>query len=453
MKQIIKPGYLLTLALFTLASFSASAHREGSEPGLPLYDPFQVRVLNLSMNPTDWETIKADTTYTIKVHASLWEGNDMANMISVSVRRKSGDRLGDKVSLKIDINDYYGLPGTPYPKAVPIWNGVKKLSLENGDDVDVVSEGFAWYLHHLATRTGDDYTGYTPGHAAWVKLKVNTEVVGVYLNVEQRDKTFLRNRGLYSKGETWLYKAGDKGSNYSLKVGNPDSPTLANVLCYSPFGAASSDGGGGGGGGKGKKGGGSTSTTCEAPQTDAGVTAQLDQHIDMRAMLTQAAVEAFTLGPDAMMSKGKNFYFVDFLEGATFPDARRRYIPWDLDTVFTTQSAEGSIYGQERKKGKNTEFSQSGYQELILNNPDFRSRYNCIMDGLLNGPMNTVAIDGFLATLEPVLTEAGLESDPNNNIDGSLKGHFQSLRQWATDRAANIKGQLAAEGLTCSSAM
>jgi hypothetical protein len=84
MKQIIKPGYLLTLALFTLASVPASAHHEGSEPGLALYDPFQVRVLNLSMDPTDWETIKADTTYTIEVHASLWEGVDLSatNMAS-----------------------------------------------------------------------------------------------------------------------------------------------------------------------------------------------------------------------------------------------------------------------------------------------------------------------------------------------------------------------------------
>jgi hypothetical protein len=448
MKQIIKPGYLLTLALFTLASVPASAHHEGSEPGLALYDPFQVRVLNLSMDPTDWETIKADTTYTIEVHASLWEGVDLSatNMVSVSVRRKSGDRLGDKVSLKVDINEYYGLPGDPYPQAVPIWNGVKKLSLENGDDVNVVSEGFAWYLHHLATKTSDGYSDYRPGHAAWVKLMVNNQDMGVYLNVEQRDKTFLRNRGLYTQGETWLYKAGDKGSNYSLKVGNPDSPTLANVLCYSPFGAASSDGGGGGGG-RGKKGGGSTSTTCEAPRDAAGVTAQLDQHIEMRGMLTQGAVEAFTMGPDAMFSKGKNFYFVDFAAG------KRRYIPWDLDTVFTTQNPEGSIYGQERKKGKNTEFSQSEYQQLILNNPEFRRRYNCIMDGLVNGPMSTVAIDDFLTRLEPVLSAAGLESDPNNNIDGSLKGLFQSLRQWATDRAVNIQGQLANESFDCSSTL
>lgn len=424
-------GRLLAIALLTLITAPASAI---GWPGL--YDPTKLLTLNLDMSPDDWTTIKADTTYTIEVRAELWADEDETAPIPVSVRRKSADALGDKVSLKVDINEYVDQS----------WNGVKKLSLENGDDVNVVSEGFAWYLHHLATKTSDGYSDYRPGHAAWVKLMVNNQDMGVYLNVEQRDKTFLRNRGLYTQGETWLYKAGDKGSNYSLKVGNPDSPTLANVLCYSPFGAASSDGGGGGGG-RGKKGGGSTSTTCEAPRDAAGVTAQLDQHIEMRGMLTQGAVEAFTMGPDAMFSKGKNFYFVDFAAG------KRRYIPWDLDTVFTTQNPEGSIYGQERKKGKNTEFSQSEYQQLILNNPEFRRRYNCIMDGLVNGPMSTVAIDDFLTRLEPVLSAAGLESDPNNNIDGSLKGLFQSLRQWATDRAVNIQGQLANESFDCSSTL
>ena len=73
------------------------------------------------------------------------------------------------------------------------------------------------------------------------------------------------------------------------------------------------------------------------------------------------------------------------------------------------------------------------------------------MDGLLNGPMSQDAIIGFLNELEPVLLTAGLENDPNNQIDGSVTGHFQSLRQWATDRVANIKGQLGT--LDCSTAL
>ena len=107
-------------------------------------------------------------------------------------------------------------------------------------------------------------SGYNPGLAAWVKLVVNGEYIGVYVNVEQPDKTFLKNRGLYTTNETWLYKASNVGANYELKVGNPDSPTTTD-LCYSPFGAEGG-GGKGKGKGKGKKRGGTTELSQTAYQ-------------------------------------------------------------------------------------------------------------------------------------------------------------------------------------------
>jgi spore coat protein CotH len=418
MKRHIQLGRLLALALFALVTAPASAV---GWPGL--YDPMQVFTLHLDMDWDDWATIKGDTTYSIEVPAmlsadeeALWVGGDPEKRIKVSVRRKSADVIGDKVSLKIDINEYVDQQ----------WNGVKKLSLENGDDVDVVAEGFAWYLHRVAAAASN--SGYNPGLAAWIRLYVNGDYVGVYLNVEQPDKTFLKNRGLYTMNETWLYKASSVGANYELKVGDPNSPTSAK-LCYSPFGAD------GGGKGKGKKGGG-TGTTCEAPEGDAAVTAELDALIDMQAMLTQGAVEAFTKGPDALFSKGKNFYFADFSNGK-----QRLYIPWDLDTVFVSQDPEGSIYATEKKKGRRTTESQSPYQELILNNPAFRERYNQIMTDLLNGPMSEAEMNFFLDDLELLLT-SDLQADPNNNIDGSIAERFASLRQWIKGRVADIQSQL-----------
>jgi hypothetical protein len=398
-------GRLLAIALLTLITAPASAI---GWPGL--YDPTKLLTLNLDMSPDDWTTIKADTTYTIEVRAELWADEDETAPILVSVRRKSADALGDKVSLKVDINEYVDQS----------WNGVKKLSLENGDDVDVVAEGYAWYLNRVAAEASA--SGYKPGLAAWVKLYVNGEYMGVYVNVEQRDKTFLKNRGLYTKDETWLYKAGSIGANYELKVGDPDSPTSAK-LCYSPFGAD----GGGKGKGKGNKGGGDTGSTCEKPEGDAAMAAELDSLIDMEAMLTQGAVSAFTMGPDALFSKGKNFYFIDFAA--------------DLDSVFVSKSPDGSIYGTSKEKGRRMTTSQSPYEELILNNPTFLASYDRIMGELLNGPMQIDAQIAFLYDLEALLASA-LAADPNNNIDGSVSGRFESLRQWVTGRDANIKDQL-----------
>jgi spore coat protein CotH len=347
----------------------------------------------------------------------------------VSVRRKSADALGDKVSLKIDINEYVDQK----------WNGVKKLSVENGDDVDVVAEGFAWYLNRVAAAASN--SGYDPGLAAWIKLYVNGEYQGVYVNVEQPDKTFLKNRGLYTANETWLYKGDAVGGEYELKVGDPDSSTTT-ALCYAPFGAAESDGGGGKGNGKGNgKGGGGNdggggSTGCTVPDSDNAMAAELNDLIDMEAMLTLGAVSAFHMGPDDLFSKGKNFYYIDFLGGD-----KRLYTQWDLDTVFVSNSPEGSIYGTEKKKGRNRGLSQTAYQEVILNNPTFRAQYNGIMAELLNGPLQVDNQIAFLNELEGVLIEA-LEADPNNNITGSVAERFDALRKWVSGRVSNINDQL-----------
>jgi hypothetical protein len=384
--------------------------------------------LNLEMEPGDWNTVKSDTTYDIEVPAQFWADGETAPIL-VSVRRKSADALGDKVSLKIDINEYVD----------QTWSGLKKLSLENGDDVDVVAEGYAWYLNRVAAEAS--VSGYTPGLAAWVRLYVNGEYLGVYVNVEQPDKTFLQNRGIYAADATWLYKAGDIGATYELKVGDPDSPTTT-ALCYSPFGAyndgGSTDKGGGKGNGKGKGNGndsGGTDTTCTVPDSDEAMALELDRLIDMEAMLTQGAVSAFTMGPDALFSKGKNFYYIDFLYG------KRIFIPWDLDTVFVSKSPDGGIYGTEKRWRGETILQQSPYEKVILNNPVFRDQYDRIMADLLSGPLHADVQIAFLNELEALLTEA-LEQDPNNNISGRVAERFNSLRDWVTGRVANISEQL-----------
>ncbi len=426
-KHYNRMGRLLALALFALIANPAHAYDYPD-----VYDPLQLITLNLDMDPADWSTVKGDTTYDIELPAMFWA--DGETPILVSVRRKSAEALGDKVSLKIDINEYNG----DDPRAVSKWSRLKKLSLENGDDVDVVAEGLAWYLNRVAASASS--SGYTPGLAAWVKLYVNGEYLGVYLNVEQPDKQFLKNRGIYDKGDTWLYKAGDVGADYDLKVGDPDSPTTT-ALCYSPFGAAESIDGSTstkGGKGKGKKGGGGSvsSTGCTAPDSDSVLASELNGSIDMEAMLTQGAVSAFTMGPDALFSKGKNFYYIDF------SGDKRQYIPWDLDTVFISGEPNGSIYGTERKKRGEMVLSQSPYEELILNNPTFRTQYDRIMADLLNGPLQVDDQIAFLNALEVLLTPA-LQADANKNFAGStVPERFDSLRQWVNGRVININEQL-----------
>jgi hypothetical protein len=199
MKKFHAHPRIVGLILAVLSSREVAA-QFGDWPDI--FKPTQMRTLSLDMDPEDWVTIQNDDPYDeipqIEVPASFWAEGE--SPILVSVRRKSANSLNNgtsfsKVSLKIDINDFV---------VGQSWHGLKKLSLENGDDQDVVSEGLAWRIERLAS--GTQGYGYDAGRFAWVRLFINGVYTGVYVNVEQRDKRFLENRGIYLEGQTWLYK-------------------------------------------------------------------------------------------------------------------------------------------------------------------------------------------------------------------------------------------------------
>ena len=396
---------------------------------LDAFDPMQVLTLNLDIAPDDWDTVRYDLSYDIEVPAQFWADGEAP--ILVSVRRKSSDGLPSesdpkKVGLKIDINEY--VSGQK-------WRSLTKLSLESSTASNVVKEGLAWNLHRMAS--GVLGYGYDAALAAWVRVMVNGEYVGVYTNVEQRNKQFLRNRGLYSaetKYGTWLYKMSDLDSP-TLKVGTGDSPTSIE-LCYAPFKGATT------GKGKGKK----SSSACSTPD-DALLYTELNELIDMQGMLTMAAVNAYLADGDILFSKAKNFYYADFLNAGP-----RLYLPWDLDAGLGGNGTTYPIYAMpsnSKKRGRKTQtattYEQTAYQEIILNHRLFRAQYNQILLDLMDGPMSVASVHAFLYELEVVLTPA-LEEDPYIDLGGSVSGHFNSLRQWIVDRDANVRAQIAANG-------
>lgn len=309
----------LRTLLAVLAALAASAVLTApaqAEAWQEVFDPNTLATLELELEPADWDTIRFDTTNEIEVPAMFAASGEAP--ILVSVRRKSSRALPSeadprKVGLKIDINEFVDDQE---------WHGLVKLSLENGADVDPVAEGLAWNLHELAGVEGFYGAGYHPALASWVKVYVNGEYLGVYVNVEQRDRRMLENRGLFVRGQTWLYEIDDI-NGYALEVGEPDSPTYSR-LCYAPF---------------------RTALACKTP-SDAVLATELSELIDMQAMLTQGAVDAVTGNQDALFSHGKNYFFADFANGG-----KRRYFPWDLDAVFGGGNV--NIYG--RVKGKRLE--------------------------------------------------------------------------------------------------
>ena len=122
---------------------------------------------------------------------------DLDDFIKVGIRRKKSAAINnDKVSYKININKY-----KHECKGAHDWHGIKKLSLENGDNMDVVSEQLVWQMSKFADDEGIFGEHYKPGLANLVKLTfeivpehedlhsydghVEIEEAGVYVNAEQ----------------------------------------------------------------------------------------------------------------------------------------------------------------------------------------------------------------------------------------------------------------------------
>jgi hypothetical protein len=388
----MKACVFLVVALCTGVFSSGSALAQGWPQ---VFEPTQVLSLNLSMTPEDWQTIQDDATFAVRVPAQFWAAGE--SPILVAVRRKSATALQNgtpfkKVSLKIDINEL--VPGQR-------WRGLNKLSLENGDDSDVVTEGLAWQLNRLASGPeGYDYQ-HPAALAAWVRLDINGVYTGVYVSVEQRDRRFLVNRGLFVQDQTWLFKVGDI-NQVALEVGTGASPAMQQ-LCYSPFEPFEG-------------------VSCPVPPS-ATMISHLDELVDMRSMLALGAVERFINNRDGLFSHGKNFFFADFASGR-----KRMYFPWDLDAAMAG-NAPGFYWTR-------------GFYGTILTIPQYRAQYSRIMNDLLCGPFQEASLHALVNALEPVLAPH-LEADPNNRLGGqSTSQFFASRRAWFSNRINTVRSQI-----------
>jgi hypothetical protein len=372
----------LTQIIPVALAFVASAAFADAWP--EVYDPFRVRTLYLQMESgSSWGAVVSDNDFDNPQDAQFWTEDETP--IAVTVKRKSDPAVGNKVSVKIDMNARV---------AGQRWHELEKLSLENGAEGGLVKEGLAWQMHRLASDAG--IYNYPAAYAAWVRLVVDGQLIGVYTSVEERDDRMLKNRGMWKDKATWLYK---NDPNPELEEGSGNSPTFTH-FCFSPFRSA-----------------------CAGP---ADFEADLTAWIDMQGMLTLGAIEAFTANGDGLFTHdGKNHFFADFNPPLVL---KRLYFPWDMDTGIS--DVNEPLFG-----------SGGAYQTLILGHPWFRQWFLHIMSDLIEGPLSEQSLTAFLNALEPVLTPALIE-DPNPTLEGDPAGHFDSLRRWVTNRIANVRTQI-----------
>ena len=446
MKHLLTKGAIVLIVAVTintvLCTGSAQAVEiDWPEPNWPeIFEPNRLLTFYIEMDPCDWHDIINNHPITdpnvglrgclpeeIERPAWFWMEGEQALKIKVAVRRKKGEAFPDendpcKVALKIDINQYY----PEDPNAVTEWHGLKKLSLEvNIDAVDAIAEGVAVNIHRMASAT-EGY-GWPVWHANWCKLYVNGVYKGLYANVEQYDKQHLKHRNIYdAHGHTWLYKNHDCEGKFVLRVGDDTYPRSQAVeaLCYNPFYSDLPETQSSGG-------------LCSVPD-DANLIADMNQWVDMKRMLSSAAIDAFLSNSDPLFEASNNTYFWDpNINEPNLIGKKRLYFPWDVDASFKAYTRDIYYTG-----------SSDGWDTLILDIPVFRSQYNQIMRDLLDGPLTFADINDLLDTVEPVITAAA-EADPwlmshiNDRIGATTAAEvFDWLRNWFSQRIPNVLAQV-----------
>jgi len=438
MKHLLTRGAIVAIVAIVLCTGSAQAQYD--DPNWPeVFEPNQLLTFYMTIDPCDWAFIVREVSPTVdpktytEFPAMLWAEGETA--VLVGVRKKSCVTLplpgytipGDanlidpnkvKISLKIDINQYY----PEEPNAVTEWHGQKKISLENGGTTGVQAEGLACNIHRMASAT-EGY-GYDNWRASWIKLYVNGVYRGVYTNNEQIDKQFLRHRGIYVSHASWLYKSWGSGA-LQLKVGDdtfPYSPAL-NALCYKPFPCLDEDSpiyiG---------------EDLCNAPN-DVNLVDDMNEWVNMQGMLALGAVNTFLANHDAIFgANGHNFYCFDFNLPEPGETRKRMYFPWDNDGGFASTD-----YGiDENSEGAGAD----SYAGLILGHPTFRSHFNQILKDLLNGPLSAANISAFIDDVNTSELRAAIIADPWNQVGGNPAGKFAELKTWISDRIPNVLAQI-----------
>ena len=372
------------------------------------FNPMELKTFRITMNPTDWNQLVADESFTQEFLATVTvDGDPEFPSGNIRIRRKSDAPITagapTKVSLKFDINSV--TPAYSY-------RGLQKMSFENGNKYStansgagVVLEGLTWHLHRLAASYGA--YDYEASLYSWVKIYVNGVYQGVYLNTEQRDDEALKNRGVYRPNSTWLYKFGD---DISFPPPPPHSPTW-NQICFSPFG-----------------------TGCPKPSLPE-VLLRHSTHVDMDSFSTLGAVNGYVYDVDSFFPEAHNTFRADFYS----PKSRKSiFFSWDHDFVSFADNEISKV------------IVHPGYYYYGFTDPYYLQKFYEILDLLTRGPFDPDTLIPFIDDVETLLT-SDLNQDVNRNFFNpttsaaeSTSVHFNRIRSWITQRTINVKGQIPA---------
>ena len=291
------------VALFlALASLQAQTAPPPQLTADDLFDPNTVHDIQLTVNTRDWAELKERYRENVYYLADLrWRGEVVRN---VGIRsRGRGSRSEAKPGLRVDFNRYAS--GQQFL-------GLKSIVLDN------LTQDPAMLKERVVMRFFTEM-GIPAPRVVHARLFVNNEFVGLYTIVESIDKDFLARTLNENDGYLYEFKHTDPygfeylGSELERYAEFFEPKTHENdsmMSLYRPIRELAW-------------------TVSESP--DSTFISSMNQYLDLRMVLTYAAVENFLADRDGLLGDwGMNNFYLYRFEGKTVS----QLLPWDKDSSF-----------------------------------------------------------------------------------------------------------------------
>lgn len=411
-------GIMLLIALFTKSDAAVDS-------SAIIFDDTKIHEYHLHFYCENWqdslEFYKDNGEQYIPVRFVYVNGNDSVVLDSVGVRYKGNSSYSlssksAKKPFKFKFDEFRSQN----------FFGVGKLNFSNAvKDPTQMREKIAY----------DIISKFIPAsRAAFAKIYIDSSLIGLYTQVEQVDKKFLKRKFPSSKYN--LYKSSDNGAALNYTTANQDDYAMYYDL-----------------------------QTNETQNDWSGLVSFLDKlnntgssefvsvvgnMLDIDNCLRYLAFNMVVSNFDSYTGSGRNFYLYDDSASGCF-----KLIPWDLNFAFGIYTNSWNVTTVDVATTSNIE--QRPLIKRLLSNDSLKQVYLGYIRDMINGPasLNAVSekIDKYKALIDPVVavdsnsltTYAQFLTNVDSDIsiaEGPGKVTLPGLRSFVTKRIDNLKKQL-----------
>lgn len=365
---------LLNVALF-ISCLITAAQSINPDPG-KVFDDSSLPRIDIITEAKFVEALFRDVVqnkeYPAIFKIGLAEGVEMVDSVGFRIRGNTS-RFSGKKSFKISFNTF--LPGNKF-------HGLEKMNL-NGEhnDPSIIRSKLSWDICREM--------GIPAPRANHVKLYINDNYYGVYINVEHIDEVFVNKRFGNNEGNLYkclwpapmkfmgndpeLYKYevnGRRAYNLKTNIASDNYKDLSHLIDIL-----------------------NNSTVSDLP-------CELEKVLNVNSLIKAIAVEVFIANWDGPFYNQNNFYLYKNTKTGLF-----EYIPYDLDNTFGidwfgVDWANRDIYNWLPDNEERPLYS------VIMNVPEYRKQYSFYMKELIENIVDPDKIITEIIRIKDMIAEA-----------------------------------------------